>query len=197
MKRLVFCFAIIMASMSSIVAQNMDKSQGFRAGVLGGINLSKLNTDVKSRIGIQVGVKVEYDMPSSIAPGLFLDGALLYSGKGVRYDSKNSAAFHYLELPVNVGYKYQVNDKLAVFGKSGFWVSYLLETDPNLLKLALKNMDFGLGISAGCEIQKHYQFNIGYECGLGNIWKVDEHKEPGSVYDTNTRNFYISVAYMF
>jgi hypothetical protein len=196
-------------------SNHYQSTAGFRFGVIGGINFSKLTSGLyKDRTSFLFGAKVQKDIPS-IAPGIFADGAILFIDKGCKFDlgeiASGNLSLKYLELPFNFGYKYGVNENFAIYGKAGLWISYLLsydesaeaiweygEYDEQETKDDIKDLDFGLGLNIGCEFSKKIQFNIGYELGLTNITKASpDDGEMDLGLDIKNRSLTISIAYMF
>jgi hypothetical protein len=196
-------------------SNHYQSTAGFRFGVIGGINFSKLTSGLfKDRTSFLFGAKVQKDIPS-IAPGIFADGAILFIDKGSKLDfgeiASGNISLKYLELPFNFGYKYGVNENFAIYGKAGLWISYLLscdtsnektweygEYDEQETKDDIKDLDFGLGLNIGCEFSKKIQFNIGYELGLTNIYSTSSNDgETDLVSDIKNRSLTLSIAYMF
>ena len=143
-----------------------------------------------------------------------MDFAALLTLKGAKIDGGSIASIkfnpYYLEVPVHVGYKYAVNDDFALFGNVGPYIAVGLfgkakaKVDGNIADLGelgtnsasedifgndgLKRFDFGLGLKAGVEFSKKYQFAISYDFGL-----VEVAKDLGM----KNRNLMISLGYMF
>ncbi len=143
-----------------------------------------------------------------------MDFAALLTLKGAKVDGGSLASIkfnpYYLEVPVHVGYKYAVNDDFALFGSVGPYIAVGLfgkvkaKVDGSIADLeeldtdsasedifgndGLKRFDFGLGLKAGVEFSKKYQFAISYDFGL-----VEVAKDLGM----KNRNLMISLGYMF
>ena len=178
------------------------------------MNVSKYTiTGFDSRIGFHAGVKAELGL-SQEASGAYMDFAALLTLKGAKVDGGSLASIkfnpYYLEVPVHVGYKYAVNDDFALFGSVGPYIAVGLfgkvkaKVDGSIADLeeldtdsasedifgndGLKRFDFGLGLKAGVEFSKKYQFAISYDFGL-----VEVAKDLGM----KNRNLMISLGYMF
>lgn len=63
-------------------------------------------------------------------------------------------------------------------------------------KDAMKRFDFGLGLHAGFEFQKKYQFSIGYDFGLTKTYK-DSSEDIDLGDSMKNRNLSISLSYLF
>ena len=209
MKKVLLFFVLVAMSVVSVNAQD-----NLKWGVMAGMNVSKYTiTGFDSRIGFHAGVKAELGL-SQEASGAYMDFAALLTLKGAKIDGGSIASIkfnpYYLEVPVHVGYKYAVNDDFALFGNVGPYIAVGLfgkakaKVDVNIADLGelgtnsasedifgndgLKRFDFGLGLKAGVEFSKKYQFAISYDFGL-----VEVAKDLGM----KNRNLMISLGYMF
>lgn len=177
MKKL-FAVAILALATLSINAQDFKK---FRFGPTAGLNVAKVtDLDAKMAIGFNVGARAEYNFNDNI----YLGGGLLLSQKGWKYDGYTATA-GYLEIPINAGYRYCVNDNFALFGEFGPYIGVGIYGKDSYFDAA-KRFDFGLDAAVGCEISK-FQVRLGYELGLTNVY-------PGG---GKNRNLFVGVAYMF
>ena len=172
------------------------------------MNSSDFSTDgFSSKVGFHVGIKAEKEL-SQIAQGVYLDMAALLSLKGAQVNGDDASLKfnpYYLEIPIHMGYKYAVNDNIAVFGNFGPYFAvglfgkvkatgYLID-ESNIHDSAkvfgddaMKRFDFGLGLKAGVEFCQKYQFSIGYDWGL-----IDNIENGGN----KNRNLMLSLGYFF
>lgn len=195
MKKIVnlFCFIITLVIISPVAAQ-------INVGFQGGItlpNISWTNEDItldgnfKINPGMNAGILCEYAFSPELA---FLSG-LFYEQAGTRYKEEISeedwhtseevkARANYFVIPVLVKYKYEVKEKMNIFGIGGPYYGYLLSGkakgditgDYNAdidvdIKDNAKSSDFGLVIGAGVEKQlKKYNIFVDfrYKIGLSN-----------------------------
>ena len=203
MKKFFVLFVLLMTGVIGIHAQ-----EGLKWGARAGMNSSDFSTDgFSSKVGFHVGIKAEKEL-SQIAQGVYLDMAALLSLKGAQVNGDDASLKfnpYYLEIPIHMGYKYAVNDNIAVFGNFGPYFAvglfgkvkatgYLID-ESNIHDSAkvfgddaMKRFDFGLGLKAGVEFCQKYQFSIGYDWGL-----IDNIENGGN----KNRNLMLSLGYFF
>ena len=181
MKKILALVAILAIGLGSINAQD-----NLRWGVTAGMNVSSLNvTGLDSRVGFHAGVKVEAGSMASFKINPY-----------------------YLEIPVHIGYKYAVNDNFSLFANAGPYIaiglfgkakitadgslvdggSKVSESENVFGDDGFKRFDLGLGLKAGIEISKKYQFSIGYDFGF---------IEAEELMGCKNRNLMISLGLMF
>ena len=213
----VACFAL--------TASAQEKGE-FRFGVTAGMNVSNATEiEMDSRIGFHVGAKAEYN----ITDNLYGSAALLFSQKGAKKEygyaeagyaetGKASCNPGYLQLPIHIGYRYKVGEKVSIFGETGPYVAYGIcgkaknewtETylgiadsgevegdffDDGIGHYGAKRFDFGWGVKAGVEYAK-FQVSLGYEYGFNKVKDIDVPYK--GIKKPHISNFMVSVAYMF
>ena len=209
----IYSLALTFGLLYGANAQNLEN---VKFGIKGGMNLSKM-TNFTSKVGYHAGVKAELNLPQ-ISEGVFIEGAVLVSSKGAKLDywgfGKSKVEAAYLEIPIQLGYKHSINSDMKLMGSFGPYFAYGLfgkqtidydwdgETDREKYDTfgdeGLKRFVFGLGLSAGIEFKQKYQFSIGYDFGLMNIYNTSTDDEDtditGSLKNSNLK---ISVAYLF
>lgn len=157
-----------------------------------------------SKIGYNLGVGFDKPIGQS---GLFWGSGLQLATKGWKTESKDEDYFtktkftaHKLEIPLSVGYKYQVNDDIAIDARFGGFVNYdlfgkmTIEDEEEKESINLGDLDdlgggysrFGAGIQFGIGAwYQHFNFNITYQHGL---------VEQGYMKE---RNWMLSLGYAF
>lgn len=176
MKKKLIVISLMIFTLSSIYAQ--------RAGLKAGFNLahSKYNLEgwgiISSNLpAFQIGLTGEY----AFSEALYINPALGYSRKGVKLSlDGNQADFSidYLELPVNLSYKYDLG-QARVFAIAGPYIAYGLSgrvksnTDSENLKFGsdddeLGRFDYGIDFGVGLEFD-HFNFTVAYSLGLPDI----------------------------
>ena len=184
MKKILALVAILAIGLGSINAQD-----NLRWGVTAGMNVSSLNvTGLDSRVGFHAGVKAELGLP--------------------QFTASFKINPYYLEIPVHIGYKYAVNDNFSLFANAGPYIaiglfgkakitadgslvdggSKVSESENVFGDDGFKRFDLGLGLKAGIEISKKYQFSIGYDFGF---------IEAEELMGCKNRNLMISLGLMF
>lgn len=178
----------------SALAASAQSAGDVRFGVTAGMNVSNItDTDGDSRIGFNVGVKGEYNFSNS----LYGTASLLFTQKGCKADGDVKLNPGYLQLPVNIGYRYNVGETVSIFGETGpyFAVGVCGKYKVGSRKadffgedgMDSKRFDCGWDVKVGVEASG-FQIGLGYEYGFTKLWE-----------DTSARNsnFMVSVAYMF
>lgn len=219
MKKLLFILAACVAIGAS--AQNNIQWEG-----IAGLNVSNLG-GLGSKPGFHIGAKAEMGIPS-IANGVYANAGALLSFKGCKQDygelgnSKTNANF--LDIPIHLGYRYAINDKISVFGEVGPYFAIGLfgktkvveayiegpesveqtETKVNTFD-EIKRFDVGAGLKFGIEFNQKYSFAIGYDWGFINLYDRKSFEDPDSDEDytiditpsMKNKNLSISIGYKF
>jgi len=177
-------------------------------GIKGGINIanmsfssSGISMTPKSIIGFHVGPVAEFELKDNLS----FNTGILYSLKGFKFkmsymgvSSESTEKINYLEVPLNIAYKYSLDDNYKIFGQVGPYLGYALNgkdktdgetTDIEFGDGGMKRFDLGLGIGAGVEFGPMVA-GLGYQFGLANLADSSDGKAKNKV-------FQISVAYMF
>jgi len=192
----IFCFAVL--SMFFLSGE-IKATEPIRFGIIAGINYSKFTSLlISNKIGFHAGLKTEYHF-SPTAKGVYVDAAALISLKGGKFEGWEGLSSkynpYYLEVPIHIGYKLALNDKLSILGNFGPYFGYglmgkVVESDggsTNSYDIFSDDyfntrFDYGLGIRIGVEMMKKIQVTAGYDLGLDQI---------------ENKNLTLSVAYMF
>lgn len=175
-------------------------------GVKAGLNLADLNgknggesfsDDTKIKAGFHVGATADF----SLGENLFVQPALLFSTKGFKLESgstKGTININYLEIPVNVGYKFGDFHVFAgpylAFAISG---ETKIETNGVEVKTDIefgsdeenddyKSTDFGVNVGLGYQFS-NFVISAQYGLGLSNIL-------PGGDSDNSTKNAVIGIS---
>lgn len=198
MKKFLMTLAVACFALTASAQEKGD----FRFGVTAGMNVSNItDMEMDSRIGFHVGAKAEYN----ITDNLYGSAALLFSQKGNKKEEGSIEATSnpgYLELPIHIGYRFKMGEKVSIFGETGPYFAYgicgkdklegtgVADYDVKFFDYDNANkFDFGWGVKAGVEYAK-FQISLGYEYGITKVFDIDDVKPHNS-------NFMVSVAYMF
>ncbi|WP_108821489.1 porin family protein [Dysgonomonas sp. Marseille-P4361] len=193
-------------------------------GVKAGVNLSNFSgsgaEDTDAKVGFNVGVTVEY----TLAPDVFLLSGLEFTTKGAKLSYLEDVVSAevgmrltmnamYLQLPVHVGYKFDISENVKLNMHAGPYIAYgiggkgktkiednptgivLIDIDPAKSeydffgKHGAGRFDFGLGLGVGAEFGK-IGVGLGYDLGLINISKDNNAK-------IRNMNAYLTVGYKF
>ena len=196
MKKLIFVLFICMG----IFSANAQRF-GVKAGLNfanGDYEISGVDLSTSSLAGLQLGVVGEFPLSRDF----YFNTGLLYSKKGVKMDISGieiKMPIHYLEIPANVAFRYDLGGPLF-YAQAGPYMGIGLsakaksgdekeDIDFGDEDGEMKRCDFGLNIGAGVEVNA-MQFGINYGLGLSNL-------ENDSEADYKNRVFSITVGYFF
>lgn len=202
MKTLVLA-ALLICGVGTTYAQNREK---VRLGVEAGMTVNTIKNsydDADRKVGFDAGLRVDVNFTDNI----YLGTGLQYMMKGVKSSGEGRESkvnTGYLQIPIHVGYRYDFNETIGIFGEFGPFLAigvngqrkvewgrhsedYDVFGDPD--EGYAKRFDMGLGLHVGCEIIQHWQVALGYDWGL-----IDMYKGAG---DNRNGSLRLGVAYMF
>ncbi len=236
MRHILFIIALLTAALPQLCV-HAQKPKDIRAGVTAGVNISHLSKGKQENyIGAHVGIKGEAGLPS-VAKGLYLDFGLQFTMKGgvnrITLERNGHKYTHeiptgdyrlyYMEIPVRVGYRFNLTKRLNLLVTAGPYVSLgivgkqrvtftsdqLTEITPEMLNsiagliedyYLYDNVDPFKNTHTGTRID----LGLGAKVGL----EIDNHFQILGGYDhgligfqreakLKNRNFTVSLAYMF
>lgn len=175
----------------------MPAQAQLKFGVKGGLNVSKVTFDKDlvssdNMAGFFIGPMAEFTIP---VIGLGVDGALLFSQRGVKSDY-DGVKQHGLDIPVNLKYTIGLGSMLGVFIAAGpdFFFDFAKEKDG----FDKKKSQVGINVGAGVKLIKHLQLGVNYNIPLGNSGEVSFKDGVDAVFtDYKTKTWQISAAYIF
>lgn len=185
----VFILAMLLLSTFAVSAQ-------IKFGVKGGLNISKVHFSedlIKSDnlTGFQIGPMMEFTVPIL---GIGMDAALLYSQKGVEYESKSHKT-DYLDVPVNFKWKFGLPIVKGFF-TAGPYASFRIGGDKVWTvvneQIKAKNFAMGLNIGGGVEVIRHLQVGLNYDLGL-----VKSYQGTDKTGDGKHRGWSVTAAILF
>ena len=208
-------FALALAAImcaSSAKALEYIPESGFTVQGLFGMNISNFRhpdaafdglTDPKA--GFNLGVRGEYMLPSCY--GVFVNLGVNYTMKGAKMDVAASLPDDYsctvkfrpcyIEIPLHVGYRFNVLDNLGVFADFGPYFAigvngkekfefdgdavedrstkFFRNSDMDLGEI--QRYDFGLGFRVGAEYANHHSLNFSFDWGLTDMYRDSYRRE--------------------
>lgn len=201
-----FLFAVAAIFVCSTISAQVVTSTSFKKAkantlwyVKAGMNIANMSGDGESAdaiMGYNVGIAFDRSIGTS---GMFWGMGLQLATKGWKYseeDNETKLNAHKLEIPLNLGYKYQVNDDLAIDARVGGFANFDVfgklkyKEDGEEESVNIGDLDeydrFSAGIQFGVGVwYQKLNLNITYQNGLV---KANEMKE---------RNWMISLGYAF
>lgn len=241
MKKKVMLSAFALLLSANVMALDNEPEKGATTTAFLGMNVSKVRNSLcdDAKVGGTFGVKFDYVLP--YAHGTYLSAGLDWTLKGSKTsisafpgeagldptDATAKHCLHYLEIPVHVGFRYNLSSSIGFYGEVGPYfavgvggkhklrvdadgsdwnkiedeLSYPIFKDDKQ-KETFQRWDAGLGFRVGAEFNRHYNVMLGCDWGLTDMLR-DDYRD--FVYDTqNTKlekrknfNFTIAVGYRF
>ncbi|KGN98271.1 hypothetical protein HQ36_05085 [Porphyromonas gingivicanis] len=228
MRKFIFALSILLASVCVASAQFVNfRLEGAPAFSLSsvkahGFNVMKSGTKVGYHIGAYVDVPV--------FKGWYLGSGLTFAMKGNKFAQKggniiddakgllgigesNEITMHYLQVPINLGYKLKVSPGLRVGiqtgpyfaaalggtykrGVAGVVASYNIFKE-GVTNITAKRFDFGWGAAAMLFLGNYYG-TVGADFGLLNVSKTSKSSLPTNPsLDYRNTQVYIGLGYSF
>ena len=211
MKKILFVALAMAMFAGNANALENEPEEGFTYMGLFGMNISKLqNSGYNAKVGATMGGRVDYVLPN--AHGTYVTAGLDWTMKGGKVSGETDVlgqtvstsakyALHYFEIPIRVGFRYNLNDEFGFYGELGPYfaigvggkhrLSVDLDGDAaNLIEdagtyKAFKKTDFfeepqkypfqrwdaGIGFRVGAEYNQHYNLMFGCDWGLADIYR--------------------------
>lgn len=142
MKRFLSIALAALFAGNMMALENVPKT-GFTWQAFAGFNVTNMvnigqvagNGSYDSKVGVNFGVRTEYVLPN--AYGIYMSAGVDWTQKGAKKTfadgdktfvkgnktfangDKNIVQAHYLEIPVHIGYRYNINPKIGVYGDVG------------------------------------------------------------------------------
>ena len=156
-------------------------AQGWKIGIETGLRISK-PPHYHSHIGCDIGARTEFSLLSVDQHNIFLAPSIVLSWRGWKdyvsdmldesLSSEWNCDVYYLDIPLQVGYKYIASASYNLYAEAGGYISYGLSGkskldfngedwgDKNIFKSGLyKNFDYGTKIGIGINL-KQWQLGI-------------------------------------
>ena len=208
-------FALALAAImcaSSAKALEYIPESGFTVQGLFGMNISNFRhpnslvdglTDPKA--GFNLGVRGEYILPSCY--GVFVNLGVNYTMKGAKMDVAASLPDDYsctvkfrpcyIEIPLHVGYRFNVLDNLGIFADFGPYFAIGVNgkekfefdgdavedyskkffRNSKMILGEIQRYDFGLGFRVGAEYANHHSLNFSFDWGLTDMYRDSYRRE--------------------
>lgn len=233
MKKIIYFILALALGAGNARALEYEPASGMTYMGFFGMNVSKLQNHFSfdgAKVGATVGVKVDYVLPR--AHGTYLTAGLDWTMKGGKtsfyYDNSSlengtlKYDLHYLEIPVRVGFRYNMSENLGFYGEVGPYFAIGVGgkhkcridadgTDARLIEEqetypAFKNYDYpkegfqrwdaGVSFRIGAEYEQHYNLMIGCDWGLADLYRGsyrDAAHDNGAPALPKVKNFNFSI----
>ena len=215
MKKILFVALAMAMFAGNANALENEPEEGFTYMGLFGMNVSKIQNlqlpvapfdSYNAKAGAMMGARVDYVLPK--AHGTYLTAGLDWTMKGAKVtvddafmdeDATSKYALHYFEIPIRVGFRYNIIEELGVYGELGPYFAVgvggknrmsidgdgeeINELEDMLTYKAFKKTsdiekinnyqrwDAGIGFRVGVEYNNHYNLMFGCDWGLADIYR--------------------------
>ncbi|MGN0233546.1 MAG: porin family protein [Bacteroidaceae bacterium] len=211
-KVIVLALAAFMCA-SSVKALEYVPQSGFTMQGLFGMNISNFrfpnsNSDANGltdpKAGFNIGIRGEYMLPSCY--GVFVNLGVNYTMKGAKMDLLMGEDNYsctvkyrpcYIEIPLHVGYRYNVLENLGVYADFGPYFaigvngkekfdfdgdavkdySHKFFRNDNMSFGEIQRYDFGLGFRVGAEYADHHSLTFSFDWGLTDMYRDNYRKK--------------------
>lgn len=178
MKKIILCFTVLVTTVCTF-------AQDIRVGIKGGLNLAnqKIKSGSFSRKGNTIAsFHAGFVLDIPLTEELYVQPQLLLTGKGSK-DFDVIVRPYYVELPVNIIYKYEINNRLKIYGGLGPGLGLgifgnIKDLNNNFsrkLKFGetsnsdYKTVDFTGGFELGAEVNNKVGLGIGYRWSFADV----------------------------
>lgn len=234
-KFLIAAVALVMSG--SAFAIDNEPEEGVTAQFNLGLTVSNIkDMPTNAKPGGTMGFKLEYMLPKAhgtyinagvdwIMRGAKKDGIISVGLDPTQYEYTVKTNAHYLEIPIHVGFKYNIIPELGVFGELGPYFAIGvggkvktefdqdglrdLESSYKTFKKSqsgFQRWDAGLGFRVGAEYNQHYSLALGCDWGFTDMytndfreaWAKDPARLPGERLGTPKNfSFVMTFGYRF
>ncbi|MBO4612883.1 MAG: PorT family protein [Bacteroidaceae bacterium] len=221
-----FIMLVLLLTASHALALDNEPKKGFTWQVFGGFNVANVTGDFLSpapivagecdpKVGVDVGFKVDYILPN--AKGTYITAGVDWIQRGSKTDFNNPGAgtggadltgtykiqAHYVEVPIRVGFRYNISKIWGVYGELGpylavgvggnlrqnfdddafdsrkvnyFTKKYSQEFNATWNERGIQRFDCGIGFRVGGEYHNQYSLTFGYDWGFSDSFTHDFRK---------------------
>ena len=232
MKKFFYLLIALALSTGNAMAFENEPEEGLSWMGIFGMNISRLqNTDYSAKAGATLGIRADYMLPK--AHGTYLTAGIDWSMKGGKASDNifnlaeepvgsSKYVLHYIEVPIRVGFRYNVLENLGIYGELGPYFAVGVggshgasigldgqearEAEEELsfnafknyddLTLSFQRWDAGIGFRIGAEYEQHYNVMIGAEWGLADIYRTslrDRYFDVTGIALPKVHNFNFSI----
>lgn len=197
MKKLFIAILGLFAATSAMALDN-EPEVGLTWQAQVGMNIANIrNSKMNAKVGANLGFYGQYMLQN--AHGTYVNFGLNYGMKGARdsYESldlnlnlkkvTDAITLHYVNVPIHVGFQYNVIPEVGVFADFGPYFGVGLggrktvtknnHSDPPYKVFKGENgqsrmydrFDWGLGFRVGGEYNQHYSLTFGFDWGISDM----------------------------
>ncbi|MDR2495534.1 MAG: PorT family protein [Tannerellaceae bacterium] len=185
---------------AALLLTSLTAGAQIHLGIKGGLNISSisLSKDIIASYnvtGFHIGPMLEIMTPL----GIGVDGAIMYSQKGMEVRTENALMNNYLEVPVNLKYKLGIIPMIQPYIAAGPYVEIRLDGadskwDHIQSQIETKSFGAGINLGIGCELFERAQIGLTYGLALTDNYSVDKIVYQGINTDINIKRKTISLS---
>ena len=239
MKKFFYLIIALALSTGNAMAFDNEPEEGLSWMGFFGMNISKLQNSsflglpsYSAKAGATLGIRADYMLPK--AHGTYLTAGIDWTMKGGKasdaiYEINSEKpigstkyALHYIEVPVRVGFHYNVLENLGFYGEVGPYfavgvggrhkasvnidgedaraqedeLSFNAFKNYDDLTPSFQRWDAGIGFRIGAEYEQRYNLMIGADWGLADIYRTslrDRYFDQTGVALPKVHNFNFSI----
>lgn len=185
---------------AALLAVSAPAGAQIHFGIKGGLNVSSISLSKEiiqsyNVTGFHIGPMVEIMTPL----GIGVDGAIMYSQKGMEVRTETALMNNYLEVPVNLKYKLWLLPVVTPYIAVGPYAEIRLgegQSIWNNVHSQIESKSFGAGVNlaVGCELFERFQLGISYGLALTDNYSIDKIEYNGINTDINIKRKTLSVS---
>ena len=185
---------------AALLAVSMPAGAQIHFGIKGGLNVSSISLSKEiiqsyNVTGFHIGPMVEIMTPL----GIGVDGAVMYSQKGMEVRTESALMDNYFEVPVNLKYKLIMLPLVAPYIAVGPYAEIRLGGGESVWEnvhsqIQTKSFGAGINLSAGCELFERLQVGVSYGLALTDNYSIDKIEYNGVNTDINIKRKTLSVS---
>lgn len=140
------------------------EKEKMRIGVTGGLGLHSYK---EHHVALQAKLGADVHLPVLFEGMYFLGGGrVAYRTCGNQFTGRISNL--YLEIPLRLGYTYDLSEKFAVFAEAGPYAGLTLAKIKHEMDHTghYRPIDAGLGLDAGVQLHKKFRISLGFDFGF-------------------------------
>ena len=186
--------------MAALSLVSLSAGAQIHFGLKGGLNISHISLSKEiiqsyNVTGFHIGPMIEIMTPL----GIGVDGAIMYSQKGMEVRTEDALMNNYLEVPVNLKYKLGIIPMIQPYLAAGPYVEIRLDGSDSKwenVQSQIKTKSFGAGVNLGigCELFERLQVGLTYGLALTDNYSVDKIVYQGVNTDINIKRKTISLS---
>ena len=203
MKKLSILAALLLGTSAGFSQISVDPEVGLNFSNLRNQSGDNDAQTLDSKIGLRAGIGVNFNITESlyVRPGVYYN---MQGAKDETIGIESKITMHYLEVPVNLGYRFTISENAGnIFAEAGPYIALALagNVQADVLGVEVKDeIDFGTDTGETDPLDWGFKFALGYETpwgvylkggyglGLGNLSNLDNST-------TNNRTWNVALGY--